>query len=264
MNIDYYLRRDYITKLIAEDKRVDGRSFEDYRPVSITKDYVKEKSEGSAYVELGNTKVLVGISMDVATPYADTPKSGVLATGTELRPIASPDFEIGPPREDAIELARVVDRGIRESGMIDLDKLYIGKDKAGEDKVWAVFVDIHALDYDGNLIDAATIAAVTALLNSRLPKYEDDKVVRGEWKDRLPTTCTPVACTMSKITNKILIDPNQDEEYAMDVRLTVTTTDTINAMQKGGSGTLTMDEVEGCVDLAFKKAGELRKYIEGA
>jgi len=259
MNVEYYLRRDYITKVIGEGKRVDGRAFEDYRPVSITKGYVKEKSEGSAYVELGDTKVLVGISMDVAEPYADSPTSGILATGTELRPIASPDFEIGPPREDAIEIARVVDRGIRESGMIDTEKLFIE-----EDKVWAVFVDIHALDHDGNLIDAATLAAVTALLNARLPKYEDGKIVRGEWQGDLPTTCTPVSCTRSKILDRMLADPNLDEEYAMDVRLTVTTTDTINAMQKGGSGTLTMDEVESSVDRAFEKAKELRKLIEEA
>ncbi|MEK7831904.1 MAG: hypothetical protein AAB401_12500, partial [Acidobacteriota bacterium] len=47
-----------------------------------------------------------------------------------------------------IELARVVDRGLRESHCIDLDKLVI---KPGE-KVFTVFVDIHILDHQGNLI----------------------------------------------------------------------------------------------------------------
>jgi exosome complex component RRP42 len=257
--IEQYLRHDYITKIIEEGRRVDGRAFDQYRPIEITKDYVKDKADGSAYVTLGNTKVLVGVSLNVGEPYPDNPESGILATGAELRPIASPDFEIGPPREDAIEVARVVDRGLRESGLIDLDKLFIEEGKA-----WAVFVDLHALDYDGNLIDAATIAAVTALLNAKIPKYEDEKIIRGEWKGKLPTTCTPIACTFAKITDKVMLDPSLDEEYAMDTRLTVTTTDTINAMQKGGHGTLTMDEIERCVDMAFEKSKEIRKLVEGA
>lgn len=259
MNVEYYLRRDYITKLIEEGKRVDGRAFGDYRPVEITKDYVKEKADGSAYASMGNTKVLVGVSLDIGMPYPDSPKSGILTTSAELRPLASPDFELGPPREDSIEIARVVDRGLRESGLIDLDKLFIE-----EEKVWAVFVDIHMLDHDGNLIDAATLAAVTALLNAKLPKYEDGKIIRGEWHGKLPTTCTPIACTMAKIRDKILMDPCLDEEYAMDARLTVTTTETLNAMQKGGRGSLTMEEVERCVDSAFQKSEELRKLVEGA
>lgn len=257
MNVEQYLRRDYITNLVKEGRRVDGRSFNDYRNIQITRDYVREKADGSAYVQMGKTKVLVGVSLDVGEPYADSPESGVLNTGAELRPIASQDFEIGPPREEAIEVARVVDRGIRESGMIELDKLLIE-----EDLVWVVFVDLHVLDHDGNLIDASTIASVAALLNTRIPKYEDCKVVRGEWQGRLPTTCTPISCTIAKITDKLLFDPSLDEEYAMDARLTVTTTDAVNAMQKGGSGTLKMEEVERSVDLAFEKAAEIRRIVE--
>jgi exosome complex component RRP42 len=259
MNIEYYLRRDYITKLLDEGKRVDQRAFDEYRPVEITKDYVKEKADGSAYVTLGDTKVLVGVSMDLGEPYPDSPESGILSTGAELRPIASPEFELGPPREDAIELARVVDRGIRESGMIDLEKLFIE-----EEKVWAVFIDTHILDDGGNLIDAATIAAVTALLNAKIPKLEDGKIIRGEWQGKLPTTCIPISCTMAKIRDKMLLDPVLDEEHAMDARLTVTTTDTVNAMQKGGTGSLTMDEVEKAVDMAFEKSKDLRKKVEEA
>jgi exosome complex component RRP42 len=257
--IESYLRKDYVTNLISEGRRADGRAFEEFRQLSIEKDYVKDKADGSAFVTLGNTKVLVGVSMDIMTPYPDTPQSGVLSTGTELRPIASPDFEIGPPREDSIEIARVVDRGLRESGLIDLDKLFIE-----EEKVWSVFVDIHILDHDGNLFDAATVAGVTALLNAKIPKIEDGKIIRGEWQGKLPTTCTPVSCTFAKVKDKMLLDPTLDEEYAMDSRLTVTTSDTVNAMQKGGSGALTLEEVERAVDLAFEKSKAIRNLIEKA
>ena len=71
-----------------------------------------EKAEGSARVLLGKTEVLVGVKVETGEPFPDTPNEGVLTVNAELVPIASPNFEAGPPNEDSIELARVVDRGI--------------------------------------------------------------------------------------------------------------------------------------------------------
>ena len=55
-----------------------------------------------------------------------------MMTSTELAPLADQSFDPGPPREQSIELSRVVDRGIRESRMIDFEALCI---EEGE-KVW--------------------------------------------------------------------------------------------------------------------------------
>ena len=118
------IKRDYICKLAQQGKRVDGRKFDEYRKIEIETNVVK-KAEGSAKVKIGNTQVLAGIKMDVGEPYLDSPESGVLTTAAELIPMASPDFESGPPQADAIELARVVDRGVRESEVVELDKLCI-------------------------------------------------------------------------------------------------------------------------------------------
>ena len=257
MNIEGYLKRDYITNMVQEGKRLDGRGFDDLRPITVTKGYVEDKACGSAYVKLGDTEVLSGISMTIGTPYPDAPQSGIMATSTEFRPIASPYFEAGPPREDSIELARVVDRGIRESGCIDFDNLFIE-----EEKVWAVFIDIHLLNHDGNLFDAAGIAAIAALVDAKKPKQENGQPIRGEWDGKLPITCIPIPFTFGKIGSKIVMDTQIDEEYAMDARLTVTTTSTLNAMQKGGMGSFTVDEVKGCVDKAFKRAPEIRRLVE--
>ena len=258
MNIEYYLKRDHILNLASEGRRLDGRGFDQQRNLVIEKGYVGEKACGSAYVKLGDTEVLVGVSVELGEPYPDSPTSGVITTSVELRPIASPYFESGPPREDSIEVARVVDRGIRESGAIDLEKLLIE-----EDKVWIVFIDMHILNNDGNLIDAAGYGSIAALLDCRMPKLEDGAIVRGEWEGKLPVTCTPIPLTFAKLGSKIALDPCADEEYAMDARLTVATTDTLNAMQKGGAGSFTIEEAKQCVEQAFRKALEIRAVIEG-
>jgi len=119
MTLTPSIKREYIINLGRQGKRMDNREFHEFRNIKLETNVVK-KAEGSARIHLGNTQVMVGIKMDVGEPYPDTPDSGVLTTAAELIPMASPDFEAGPPREEAIELARVVDRGVRESEVVDV------------------------------------------------------------------------------------------------------------------------------------------------
>ena len=38
-------------------------------------------------------------------------------------------------------------------------------------------MDLYVLNYDGNLFDAGTLAAMAALMNTKVPKFEDGKAV---------------------------------------------------------------------------------------
>ena len=246
------VKRDYIADLVRQGKRMDARALDQYREISVEVGPIKS-AQGSALVKLGGTQVMAGIKLEHAEPFPDTPNSGVLIVNAELLPLASPTFEPGPPNEDAIELARVVDRGIRESDAIDLERLAI---KPGED-VWAVFIDIHVLDHDGNLIDASALAAMAALLNVRPPEDE-------AWSlPEFPVREKPVAVTLAKINGKLMVDPCLDEESVMDARITITTDeeDNIRAMQKGGVGCFSREELEQAFELARAKAAELRKQL---
>ncbi|MDP6612613.1 MAG: exosome complex protein Rrp42 [Candidatus Hydrothermarchaeota archaeon] len=253
------IKKDYIVNLLDQGKRQDDRGFDDYRPIAIETG-ASNKADGSALIKIGSNQVMVGVKMKIGEPFADMPASGVLMTNTELRPLASPSFEKGPPSEDSVELSRVVDRGIRESKCIDLDKLCIVE---GE-KVWMVFIDIHALDYKGNLFDAASLGCIAALLDTHIPTVEDGRVIYGELtKKKLPIMDKPVETTYAKIGNNIILDPRLDEELVMDSRLTVATTEKgeICAMQKGGNGTFTQGEILDIISKSKKKGKELRKYL---
>ena len=248
------IKRDHVMNLLANGVREDGRKLTDVRDIKIETNVI-ESADGSARVKMGKTEVIAGVKIIPGTPFGDTPTSGVLTTGAELIPMAHPTFESGPPGEDAIELARVVDRGIRESGMVDVEALCI---VPGEE-VWMCFVDIYALDYDGNLFDAANLAAVSALKTAVIPGEQYGK---GENKP-LPITCLPISVTEAKIGNDLIVDPNFDEEQISSARLTVTTDDNGNfrAMQKGGRGSITLDELSLCLDRAVEKGAEIRKLI---
>ena len=247
-------------QLIEKSKRLDGRGLEDYREIKIEQGVI-EKAEGSARVLLGKTEVLVGVKIETGTPFPDTPNNGVLTVNAELVPLASPTFEPGPPDENSIELARIVDRGIRESKAIDTEKLCIEPGK----KVFVIFVDIYVLNHDGNLIDASALAAVAALLNTKMPNYEikDGEVEIKQGYTPLPMKSRPITVTIGKMNNKLIVDPWLEEEQVMDARLSMAFNDEGNicATQKGGSGYFTPQQILEGIKLIQKKAVELRKEL---
>jgi len=254
------LEQKTVADLISKGKRVDDRGPLDYRPTTITLGII-DKANGSAQVYLGKTKVVAGVKVETGTPFEDTPDAGVLTVNAEFVPLASPTFEAGPPDENSIELARVVDRGIRESKAIDLKKLCISPGK----KVFLVYVDIYILDHDGNLIDAAATAALGALVNAKMHEF-DVKNDEPRYKDKimpLPLKNYPVSITSAKINGAIILDPCLEEEQVTSCRLTVTTDkdDNICAMQKGGLGSLTPDEIRKIVSNSINKARDLRAKI---
>lgn len=248
------IRKDHIHRLLEKGKRVDGRAWDEYRPISIETNVI-DSAEGSARVKIGNTDVLVGVKMTVGEPFADTPDKGVLSTNAELIPLASPTFESGPPDENSIELARVTDRGIRESQMVDLEKLCIEKGK----EVWIMFTDVYVLDYDGNLFDAAFLGAMAALGTTIVPAKANDK---GE-DYPLPVRHVPISVTAVQIENSILVDPTLDEEKVAAARLTVTTDENgdLRAMQKGLDGALTLEQVYKVIETSQRLGAEMRNML---
>ena len=256
------IERKRIDELLVQEKRLDGRGLLDYREIKAQYGLI-DKANGSALISIGNTKVMVGVKIETGPPFADTPNDGVLAVNAELVPLASPSFEPGPPNEESIELARVVDRGIRESKAIDTEKLCIVPGK----KVFIVFVDIYVLDHDGNLFDTSALAAILALTTTKMKKYEvtGEEAVFREDLVTLPIRNHPIEITMAKIGDKLVVDPSLEEESAVDAQLTLAIDDAGNicATQKTKTGTLTVKDILDAVKIAQAKAKELREKVLG-
>jgi exosome complex component RRP42 len=262
--IGYKVTRKQIIDYLKEGKRIDGRKPFDYRDVEV-KTNISINAEGSVSVKIGKTEVACGIKMATQEPYTDHEGEGTMMVSMDLLPLSSPDFEYGPPRIGAIEPARIVDRGIRESGFIDFSKLCIEEGK----KVWNIFIDIVTINDDGNLIDASALAAVLALRLAKMPVYDEktEKVKYGEFtKQGLPLTDNmPLTTTFYKIEEGIFVDPSREEVLASDGRLTVEISQSekakepmINAMQKGGKTVFSVDEIE----MVLKEAGKIFKNLK--
>ena len=256
------LKRKEIVDLLDQGKRIDGRAFDQSRPLSIETGVIP-KANGSARVRLGDTEIVTGIKIQPDKPFPDLGDKGIFICTAEILPLAHPDAEPGPPGEDVIELARVVDRGIRESGMIDMSKLVLEKDKS----VIGIFADNSVVDHDGNLFDACSYATTAAILSCKIPKWEIKNAVPVLVEDHEsspPITTIPVSITMGRIGEHILVDPNAEEWECIDARITITTNSDGNicALQKGGKNGFTVDQLSKCADIAISAATKIRERLK--
>ena len=259
------LTKEVIKSLLQNNLRPDGtRDLATPRNISI-KLGVIEKAEGSAHVTLGKTQVIAGVKVDVGTPFRDTPNQGVLMVHAEFVPLASPLFEPGPPDENAVELARVIDRSLREVKAIDLESLVI---REGE-KVWMIWVDLYIIDHGGNLFDASMLAAMAALLNTWLPDYEELEtgeiiVKRGSRSKKLKIDHKVVTVTLANIDGHLVVDPDYEEEAIADSRLVIAFDEDyrIVGIQKTGEGAWKTEEIKRALSLAKNAAGVYFRALE--
>lgn len=248
--------------LLKQGRRLDGRALDEMRPLEIETGVIP-KANGSARVKLGNTEVITGVKVQPDKPFPDLGDKGILICTAEILPLADPHVEPGPPTEDVIELARVVDRGIRETEMIDLHQLVLIENKS----VVGIFIDSSVIDSAGNLFDACSYASVAAVLSCTIPKYEikeEAPVLVEGVTSKPPVKTIPVSVTMARIGDYIIVDPSRDEEACMDARITITTNSAGNicALQKGGEDGFTVEQLMKCSELALSVGTKIRKRLE--
>lgn len=256
-----HLRKQQMWDSISKGKRLDGRDLDEIRPIEIEFDIIK-KANGSAKVKLGNTEVVAGVKVETGEPFEGLENKGALILSAEVLPTASPYSEPGPPDEETVELARVVDRGVRESQMIDLDKLVLIPGKT----VYTIFVDCSIINTDGNLFDATSYAVVSALISSKLPIFEiqDGKVVDTGNRRDPPITTIPISITAVRIGDAVILDPTSEEEACMDARITITTNSDghFTAMQKGSTGAFTIEQLKKAAETARIKGEMVRTKLK--
>merc|ERR1712000_624943 len=154
--------RTFVTKTLTEGLRVDNRKFDQCRPVLLT----FGDEFGVADVSFGKARVLARTSAEVTVPYADRPFDGVFTITSELSPMVAPSIEPNRPTETEVLLSRLLEKTVRRSGALDTESLCL---VAGQ-KCWSVRVDLHVLNHDGNILDAACLAVIASLRHFKRPE----------------------------------------------------------------------------------------------
>ncbi|GLD53112.1 exosome complex component RRP45, partial [Lates japonicus] len=241
---------------------MDGRPY-DYRKIKITfgTDY------GCCFVDLGRTRVMAQVSCELVAPKESRPNEGIMFFNIELSPMASPAFEQGRQSELSVKLNRQLERCLRNSKCIDTESLCV---VSGE-KVWQIRVDVHMLNHDGNLMDAASIAAITALCHFRRPDVaiqgDEVTVFSPEERDPIPLSIyhMPISVSFSFFQQGtyLLVDPCEREERVMDGLLMIAMNKhrEICSIQSSGGIMLLKDQVMRCSKIASVKVSEITELI---
>ncbi|ODM20637.1 hypothetical protein SI65_03690 [Aspergillus cristatus] len=213
--------RDFVLNALREDVRLDGRGLDQLRPlkVSFGEEY------GHVKVQLGKTTLIIRISSEVTKPRDDRPFDGVFTIALELTAMGSPAWDNGRQGDLETYVTNVVDRVVRHSNALDTESLCILKGIS----CWSIRADVHVVDYDGNLIDAACIGVMAGLQHFRRPDavVKDGQVVVYGIDERLPValniTHKPLAITFHTFDEgkRVILDATRKEEQASEADVVI-------------------------------------------
>ncbi len=192
--------------------RVDGRKFDELRPVSIERDVIKFP-EGSALIKMGDTHVLVTASVEEKVPpFLKGTGTGWITAEYSLLPRSTPTRNIRDSVRGSIpgrshEIQRLIGRSIR--AIVDLSAL-------GERTIW---IDADVLQADGGTRTAAITAAFVAVAEA-LKKLSDQLRL-----PRIPLKGYMAAVSVGIVKGDILLDLCYQEDSIADVDMNVVATE---------------------------------------
>jgi len=163
-------------------------------------------------------------------------------------------------------LSRILEKAIRRSNAIDTESLCI----ISGAKCWSIRADVHVLDLDGGLIDAACIAIMAALRHFRRPDVSVDgqEVTVYTMEERVPVPLSimhhPLCVTFSFYSGGDiwLVDADHREEQVRDADVVLTVND-FELCQVAKLGGAPVDPVLliQCVNVALAKAKEVNRLV---
>jgi len=219
-------------------ERVDGREAFQLRPTKIQRD-INIYAEGSALIEMGNTKVHITVSVQEGVPpFLKGTGQGWITAEYSMLPRAGHTRSFrergGKISGRTQEIQRLIGRALRS--VVDLTKL-------GERTLW---VDCDVLQADGGTRTAAVTAASLALANAGIPmkalvagiavgKIEGvlvldvDELEDGSGEADMPVAAAP---DLGKITLFQLNGVLSREEIERGLNMALTAIDTLINLEK--------------------------------
>lgn len=218
-------------------------------------------------------RVIASVDCELVEPVPERPTEGFF--GFSLVYSAAMGTLAGRPDDTALGISRVIERGVRDGRAVDTEALCV---VAGE-SVWSIRTTLCVVADGGNVMDAANVAAVTALMHFRRPEVtiEGDKVIVHDPADRAPVPLSihymPIAVTFaffpegkSGAEEPLVVDPGSEEEAVCVSQLTMTlnAAKDICGVHKAGGEAVSPDRLVHCAKVAAVKALELTELIQAA
>ncbi|OBR90032.1 MULTISPECIES: ribonuclease PH [Clostridium] len=203
--------------------RIDGRKYDQIRPIKITRDYTKY-AEGSVLIETGDTKVICTASIeDRVPPFLKGKGEGwitceynMLPRATQVRKIR--DITKGKIDGRTMEIQRIIGRALRS--VVDLKAM-------GEKTIW---IDCDVIQADGGTRTASISGAFVALVDAVNKLHK-----------RTPFTVYPIrdfvsAISVGIVNNVRMLDLCYLEDSRAQVDMNIVMTDSGEFVEIQGTG----------------------------
>ncbi|CDF59454.1 ribonuclease PH [Thermobrachium celere] len=236
--------------------RIDGRGFNELRPIKITRNYTKY-AEGSVLVEFGDTKVICTASFeDKVPPFLKgtgegwiTCEYGMLPRSTQTR--KPREVSKGRPDGRTVEIQRLIGRALRS--VVDLKAI-------GERTIW---IDCDVIQADGGTRTASITGAFIALVDA---VNKLDKEINFEV---YPIKSYVAAISVGVVDDVPMIDLCYQEDSSAKVDMNIVMTDKDEYIEIQGTGEdrpFSKEELNKLLELAeegLKKIFTLQKEVLG-
>lgn len=233
--------------------RIDGRAFDQLRPMKITTDFVKFP-EGSCLIECGNTKVLCCASVEERVPPHVAEGTGWVTAEYSMLPRANRERsgrDISKLKLSArsAEIQRLVGRSLRAA--VDMTKL-------GER---TITIDCDVLQGDGGTRTASVTGGFIAL-SLALRKLAEEGALEA-----IPLNTSVAAVSAGIVDDRTLLDLCYEEDSAAQVDLNCVMTGDGRLVELQGTGegrAFTIEEQRTLVDLCAKGIREIQAIQKAA
>ncbi len=172
-------------RLIVDGKRLDGRAFDELRPIKI-KVGVLKRADGSCYLEMGKNKVVVAVygPREVHPRHLQDPVKAVVRYRYNMAPFSVEERKRPGPDRRSVEISKVSREALEAIVMKELFP------RSGID----VFVEV--LQADAGSRTACLNAASVALVDAGVP-------MKG--------MISSVA--VAKVDGELVLDPMKEEDF---------------------------------------------------
>ncbi len=222
-------------QLIIDGKRLDGRDFEELRPIKIEAGVLK-RADGSCYLEMGKNKVVAAVygPREVHPRHLQDPSKAIIRYRYNMAPFSVEERKRPGPDRRSIEISKVSREALEPIIMKELFP------RSGID----IFVEV--LQADAGTRTACLNAASVALVDAGI-------AMKG----------IVTAVAVAKVDGHLVLDPMKDEDNYGEADLPFAFVirngkiESISLLQMDGR--MTADEVKKALEMAKRGAMEIYK-----
>ncbi|MEJ8547061.1 ribonuclease PH [Brevibacillus borstelensis] len=227
--------------------RNDGRTHDQLRPVTITRNYIKH-AEGSCLIEVGDTKVICTATLeDRVPPFMRGGGKGWITAEYAMLPRATEsrnarESSKGKVAGRTMEIQRLIGRALRS--VVQLEAM-------GERTIW---LDCDVIQADGGTRTASITGAYVAMVEAMSKLVEN-----GTWK-QYPLNDFLAATSVGIIDGEVLLDLNYKEDSSATVDMNIVMTGQGKFVELQGTGEeapFSVEQLQGMLALAKKGMEQL-------